>query len=73
MFCSHLYVSNPQFSLNIVANHKVSQVAVGGDLGLLDNIGAEGDLADVLFILDCSGDGWFRFGLSTKTGSSVVF
>lgn len=48
----HLNVSYPHVSLNIVADHKVSQDAVGGDLGLLDDVGAEGDLADVLFVFD---------------------
>ena len=55
--CSHLDVSNPHVSLDIIADHKVSQDAAGGDLGLLDDVRAKGDLPDVLFVFDHSGDG----------------
>lgn len=71
--CSHLNVSYPHVSLHIITNHKVSQEAVGGDLGLLDDVGAEGDLADVLFVFDHSSDGRLRVGLGTKTGSVFLF
>ncbi len=59
---SHLNVSDPHVPLHIVADHKVSQEAIGGDLGLLDDVGAEGDLADVLFLFDHSGDRRLRLG-----------
>lgn len=58
---SHLNVPDPHVPLHVVADHEVSQEAVGGDLGLLDDVGAEGDLADVVFVFDRSGDG--RLGL----------
>lgn len=58
----HLNVSDAHVSLHVVADHKVSQDAAGGDLGLLDDVGAEGDLADVLFILDHSGHGRLELG-----------
>lgn len=53
----YLNVSYPHLSLHIVADHKVSQQAVGGDLGLLDDVRAEGDLADVFLLFDHRGDG----------------
>lgn len=62
MLRPHLNVSYPHVSLHVVADHKVSQEAVGGDLGLLDDVGAEGDPADVLFVFDHSGDGRLRLG-----------
>ncbi len=60
--CSNLNVSDPHVSLHIVADHKVSQEAGGGDLGLLDDVGAEGDPADVVFTFDDSGDRRLRLG-----------
>lgn len=68
----HLNVSDPHVSLNIIADHEVSQDATGGDLCLLNDVGAEGDLADVLFVFDHSGDGKLRFGWSTKTGNALT-
>lgn len=62
-FC-HLNVSDAHVSLHVVADHEISQNAIGGDLGLLDDVGAEGDLADVLLVLDHRGDG--RLGLRWK-------
>lgn len=67
MMCSHLNVSYPHVSLDIVTDHKVSQIAVGRDLGLLDDVGFEGDLVDVLFICYHSGDGGFELGWTTNT------
>ena len=54
---SHLYVSDAQLSLHVVADHKVAEVTAGGNLGLLDDVGAEADLAEVLVLLDHRGDG----------------
>lgn len=70
---SDLYVSDPQLSLHVVADHEVSQGAARGDLGLLDDVWAEGDLADVSLVSDGGGDRKLRFVCSTKTGSVGVF
>ena len=59
---SHLDVSYPHVPLHVVADHKVSQEAAGGDLSLLDDVGTEGDLADVLLFVDHSGEGRLRLG-----------
>lgn len=53
----NLNVSDPHVSLHVVADHKISQNAIGGDLGLLDDVGTEGHSADVLFHFDHRGDG----------------
>lgn len=70
--CSHLDVSYRHFSLNIVADHKISQVATGGKFGLLDNVGAKGDFPDVILIFDHGGDGKLKPAWSTKTGSASL-
>lgn len=70
---AHLNVSDPHVPLDVVADHEVSQDAAGGDLGLLDDVGAEGDPAHVLFVFDDGGDGKLGLGWSTKTGSVVSF
>lgn len=62
----HLNVSDPHVSLHVVADHEVSQHAAGGDLCLLDDVGAEGNLADVLFVFDHRGDGKLGLGWSTE-------
>lgn len=54
---AHLNVSYPQVSLHVIADDEVSQQAAGADLGLLDDVGAEGDPVDVLLLFDHGGDG----------------
>lgn len=70
---THLDVSDPQLSLHVVADHKVSQDAAGGDAGLLDDVWAEGDPPDVVLLFDLGGDGKHRLHCSTKTGSVFLF
>lgn len=70
--CSHLNVSYSHVSLDVITDHKVPQKATGGDLGLLDDVGVEGDLADVLLVFYQSGNGGLELGCSTKTGSVFV-
>lgn len=65
----YLHVSDSRVPLEVVADHKISQDAVGGDHGLLHDVGAEGDLAGVLFPLDRRGDWRLHLGWSTKTPS----
>lgn len=53
---AHLNVSDAHVPLDVVANHEISQQPVGGDPGLLDDVGAEGDPAHVLLRLDHRGN-----------------
>lgn len=66
---SHLYVSNSHLSLHIIADHKVSKNATGGDFGLLNDAGAKGDLTHILFVFDDSGDRGLWFGWGREMGS----
>lgn len=69
----YLNVADPHPSLHVVADHEIPQNAVGGDLGLLDDVGAEGDLADAVFLRDGGGDGKLELGWrETETGSVFV-
>lgn len=70
---SHLDVADAHVSLHVIADDKVSQEAAGADLRLLDDVGAEGDVAHVLFSFDHCGDRKLWFAWSTKTGSALVF
>lgn len=70
---SHLDVADAHVSLHVVADDEVSQEAAGADLRLLDDVGAEGDVAHVLFSFDHCGDRKLRFGWSTKMGRGLVF
>ena len=65
----HLYVSDAQLSLHVVTDHEVAQVTAGGDLGLLDDVGAEADLAEVLVLLDRRGDGQVRLAWGGGMGA----
>lgn len=55
--------------MHVVADHEISQQAVDGNLGLLDDVGAEGDPADSLSPFDHRGNGRLGLGYGTKTGS----
>lgn len=57
----YLYIADADFSLYIIAHHKFSQHAVGRNLGLLDNVGSEGDLAEGFILLDYCGNWWSYF------------
>lgn len=57
---AHLNVPDGHVPLDVVANDEIPQQPVGGDPGLLDDVGAEGDPARVLLLLDRRGNGELR-------------
>ena len=59
---SDLYVSYPQLSLHVIVHHKLSQHAAGGDLSLLNDVGAEGDPTERLILFDHRGNRKSRLG-----------
>lgn len=48
----YLYIADSSFPLYIIEHHKFSQHAIGGNFGLLDDVGSEGDLAEGFVLFD---------------------
>lgn len=57
---AHLDVPDAHVPLDVVADDEVPQHPVGGDPGLLDDVGTEGDPAHVLLLLDHRGNRQLR-------------